>query len=502
MSLSRRRLFRVAAGGLLVPAVAGCGGLSMGGGNTETESSAGALLVSGARLPAPFRVPLPVPPVLRPLRTAGGVDSYEVTQRAARVEILPGTRTTIWGYEGVFPGPTIVSRRGRRTVVRHHNALPVPTVVHLHGGRTPAEHDGYPTDTVAPGGSREYRYPVEQRAATLWYHDHRLDFTGPQVWRGLAGFHLVHDDEEDALPLPRGDRDVPLMVADRSFGADGALAYPALDPSLTGMPGVRAEFMSGVLGDCILVNGAPWPTMEVSAVRYRFRLLNASNARRYELALDPPPPDGRAFVQVGGDQGLLPAPIGHDTLRIAQAERFDVVVDFSRYSVGQRVTLVNRLGSGGTARVMRFVVARRGHDDSHVPERLAEYRPLGVSEAVRRREFTFRRGGPEHHGVTPWTVDGHLFDPDRMAAEPELGTVELWRLHAQNVPHPVHVHLAPFQVRNADRYSRGWKDTVDLSSGDAVEVLLRFDGYRGRYVFHCHNLEHEDMMMMANFRVR
>ncbi len=215
-------------------------------------------------------------------------------------------------------------------------------------------------------GTKDYVYPLEQPATTLWYHDHRMDFTGPQVYKGLAGFHLVRDDEEDNLGLPHGDRDIPLMITDRAFAEDGSFHYPSVDPSLRGEPGVVPEFMSGVLGDCVLVNGAPWPVLEVTNTRYRFRLLNASNARRYRLALDPPP-----------------------------------------------------------------------------------------------------REGP-----------------------------------------PIHIHLGRFQVLTAGGgsadpgpFNVGWKDTVNLGSGGQAEVLVEFDGYRGKYVFHCHNLEHEDMMMMANLEV-
>ncbi|RVX41200.1 spore coat protein A [Nonomuraea polychroma] len=492
MSLSRRRLLRTTASGLILAPLAGCGGSTNGGGSTgganvETESSAGSLLRSTARLPEPFTVPLPIPPVLRP--SSAGV--YEITQRVGQAEILPGLRTQVWGYNGIFPGPTIVSRRGHKTVVRHRNELPEPVVVHLHGGRTPAEHDGYPTDLVSPGSVHEYVYPLDQPAATLWYHDHRMDHTGPQVYKGLAGFHLVHDDEEEALPLPKGERDVPLMIADRSFAEDGSMIYPD----------VHSDFISGVLGDCVLVNGAPWPVMEVTAARYRFRLLNASNARRYRLALDPPPPGGASFIQIGSDLGLLGAPVAHPGLQIAQAERFDVVVDFSGYPVGQEVTLTNRLGQDGTANVMRFVVARKAPDDSRVPGKLTDFRPLSPSEAVAERTFTFQRGGAERHGTSLWTVNGRAFSPDHIAATPRLGTVERWTLRAQNVAHPIHIHLTPFQVLDPGPYATGWKDTVDLASGDQVEVLVRFDSYRGKYVFHCHNLEHEDMMMMANFRI-
>ena len=146
--------------------------------------------------------------------------------------------------------------------------------------------DGDRLDVIGEGGW-EYEFPVDQPAATLWYHDHRMDFTGPQVYQGLAGFHLVRDDVEDELGLPYRERDIPLMIADRAFAEDGSFHYPSLDPALRDQPGVEPDFMSGVLGDCILVNGAPWPVLEVTNTRYRFRLLNASNARRYRLALDP-----------------------------------------------------------------------------------------------------------------------------------------------------------------------------------------------------------------------
>ncbi|GAA1150288.1 multicopper oxidase family protein [Ornithinicoccus hortensis] len=499
------RLGALALGGLVAPpALTGCSSIfPSGGGNNSAEGSAGGLLESEVELPQPFRVPLPIPDVLAPVRTDGTTDYYEITQRPGEAEILPGRTTEVWGYEGTFPGPTVVSRRGRRSVVRHRNDLPVPTVVHLHGGVTAPEHDGFPTDLVLPGSDREYVYEMDQPAATLWYHDHRMDFTGPQVYRGLAGFHLVHDEHEESLGLPSGDRDIPLLVCDRAFASDGSFAYPSVDDSLTGMPGVTSDFMSGVLGDCILVNGAPWPVLEVAAVRYRFRILNASNARRYRLRLD----GGPSFVQIGSDLGLLAAPVEHEEIDIAQAERFDVVVDFSGHAVGDEITLVNERGRGRTAEVMRFVVAREEQDDSVVPDRLADLETLTEADAVAEREFVLQRGGAEAHGMTLWTVNGEAFSPDTIVAQPRLGTVEKWTIRGLNVEHPFHIHLAPFQVLAANGdddpgpFNSGWKDTVNLDNGGRAEILLRFDGYRGKYVFHCHNLEHEDMMMMAAFEV-
>ncbi len=503
--MNRRGFLLTGGAAAALAAVAGCselGGVLAGGGNNSTQGSAGQVLASEAPLPPPFRVPLPIPPVLEPVRRDRGTDFYEITQRAGKAAIVPGRTTEVWGYEGIFPGPTIVSRRGRRTVVTHRNALPVPVSVHLHGGRTAPEHDGYPTDLVRPGTGRDYVYELDQPAATLWYHDHRMDFTGPQVYRGLAGFHLLHDEVEESLGLPSGDRDIPLMITDRAFAADGSFSYPSLDPSLTGTPGVHDDYMSGVLGDCILVNGAPWPVLEVAATTYRFRILNASNARRYRLRLDGGPP----FVQIGSDLGLLAAPVTHDELDIAQAERFDVVVDFSDHSPGDEFTMVNDRGRGGAAQVMRFVVTRRTTGTAPVPARLAEVETLSEADVVAEREFVFARGGAHAHGKTLWTVNGEPFSPDTVLARPRLGTTERWTIRSLNVEHPFHVHLAPFQVIGQDGndpgpYTRGWKDTVNLDNGGRAELLLRFEGYRGKYVFHCHNLEHEDMMMMANFEV-
>lgn len=293
--------------------------------------------------------------------------------------------------------------------------------------------------------AKDYVYPLAQRAATLWYHDHRMDFSGPQVWRGLAGFFLVTDAEDEALPLPSGERDVPLMICDRAFEAGGEFRYPALDPALIGTPGVEDDFMEGVLGDVVLVNGAPWPVLEVDAARYRLRVLNASNARRYRLRLDPEPPDGSpAFVQVGSDGGLLERPVGHDRVPISPAERFDLVVDFGRYPVGTEVTVRNTLGeTDGTREVMRFRVVRRARDESRIPERLSEPRLPTRGDAVRTRTFDFRQ--TKRAGARVWTINGRVFDPDEHLADPALGTVELWRL-SSDFHHPVHLHLAHFAV--------------------------------------------------------
>lgn len=496
-----------------VAAAAGVGLVGAGWPLADTllgSAEPGRLLRSQTRLPTPYQVPLPVPEQLMPAHTDVVADYYEITQQLTKLRILPDLTTPAWTYNTSFPGPTIVSRSGRRTVVRHRNALPVPVVVHLHGGHTPADHDGYPIDFIMPAqghpmvdgmarnsvvGQREYVYPMNQRAATLWYHDHRMGYTGAAVWRGLAGFHLIHDDEEDALPLPRGRRDIPLMITDRAFAADGSFRYPAAE---TG--GVTADYMNGVLGDVILVNGAPWPVLHTDPARYRLRLLNASNARRYRLQLDPQPPGGSPLVQIGSDGGLLARPVNHDVIDIAPAERVEVVIDFSRYRYGTQVRLVNRLGSDTTAEVMRFdVVGTDRADDSTIPALLSNSSPgLDPRHAVTTRTFLFRQG---KGGM--WTINDLPYQPGRPLAEPKLGTTEIWRFITE-FHHPVHVHLNSMQVlsrnnREPGRFDVGWKDAIDIRPAEAVEVLTRFTDYSGSYLLHCHNLEHEDMAMMADF---
>lgn len=474
------------------------------------------VLSSRIRQPSPFQTPLPMPPVLQPVRTDQTTDYYEVVARAASAQILPGVATGIWGYNGSFPGPTFDVRSGRRVVVHLENALPVPIVNHLHGGHTAPESDGYPTDLVLPSGgfdqphmhdraaritegSREYVYTNDQRAATLWYHDHRMDFTAPQVWRGLAGFYIIRDTEEDRLPLPRGDKEIPLLICDRSFDADGSFLYPAIDPGLR-THGVSPEYMGGVLGDVILVNGAPWPKLEVANTRYRFRVLNASNARRYELALDPAPRGESSFVQIGSDGGLLSSPITHRTIRIAPAERFDLVVDFSKYQPGSIVTLRNDADQGATGEIMQFHFTRQQHDSSMIPSRLSAFASLDPADAIETRRFDFSY----QRASKTWTINGQPFDPARMDARPLFGTTEIWRFQT-DFSHPLHLHLVHFQViSHSGRpgpFDAGWKDTIDLFPGQTANILVHFGGYRGRYVFHCHNLEHEDMAMMGNFEV-
>lgn len=440
-------------------------------------------------------MPLPIPPTLSPVRSDATTDYYAIVQREASAEILPGMCTRVWGYDGSFPGPTIEAHRGRVTVVTHTNHLDMRTVVHLHGGVTRPESDGFPTDTLPPGETRSYQYDNMGRAATLWYHDHCWGDAGRNVNMGLAGFYLLKEDSEIDGRLPHGRYDIPLMLQDRTLTSTGELDYDH-------------QAHHGASGRIMLVNGAPWPVLEVAARKYRFRVLNASNATPMRLALSTHQP----LIHIATDQGLLPRPVVLSTIGLVPAERIEMVIDFSVYPIGSRVVLQNRRAGGSLGLLMRFDVVRAERDDSSIPARLSEVEPLDPSQAARTRTFVF--GGTLTWGMPPgvhWVINGEPFDPRRVDANPRLGDIEVWRLMnrgllGRTMLHPVHTHLVPFQVlrRNGRaplRQEAGWKDTVALEDGEEIDVIMQWNGYRGRYLLHCHNLEHEDHSMMARIDV-
>jgi spore coat protein A len=468
-----------------------------------TSGSAAVLGLAGSAQPRaesrppvePFRMALPIPPVLSPVRSDSAADYYEIVQREAAAEIVPGMRTRIWGYNGIFPGPTIEARCGRPIVVTHTNRLDRPTVVHLHGGITRPESDGFPTDTLAPGETRSIRYDNTGQPATLWYHDHSWQGSGRNLYMGLAGLHLLNGDSDVEQQLPNGRHDIPLMLQDRSFTRDGELAYDH-------------DRHHGAVGRVMLVNGAPWPVLDVAARKYRFRIVNASNAMPVRLALSTHQP----LLQIATDQGLLPTPVTLSSIGLTMGERIEVVIDFSVYPIGTRIVLLNQRGDDELGRIMRFDVVRAERDDSRVPARLADFEPLHPRQARRTRTFVFH--GRPTISVPPgvqWMINNEQFDPGRVDADPELGDIEVWRLVnrsflGRTMLHPVHTHLAPFQILRRNerpplRQECGWKDTVALEDGDEVDVIIRWSGYRGRYLLHCHNLEHEDHSMMARVDV-
>ena len=319
----------------------------------------------------PFQRDLPRIPELLPVSSTRTQDTYEIAIREGMAEILPGFQTPIYGYEGVYPGPTIRARKGRKVVVRQRNTLPFESNVHLHGGYVPAAHDGHPMDVIAAGRSFDYHYPNEQDAATLWYHDHAHGRTSKTLYYGLLAMYVLEDDLEAELGLPQGEYDVPLVIADHAFNKDGSFRY--------------AENVDlGFRGDTILVNGAVSPRMAVQRRKYRLRFLNGSNARSYTLRLG----RGRAMQQIAGDGGLLERPVPRARVPLHPAERIDLVLDFSAYGPGDEIVLHNEDGSGGTVPIMRFDVVGGGEREQFkVPSRLRPLEPLPGANARRRWEL-------------------------------------------------------------------------------------------------------------------
>jgi FtsP/CotA-like multicopper oxidase with cupredoxin domain len=432
----------------------------------------------------PFRRDLPLIPELLPVRRTRRRDVYDLRIREGLTEVLPGFETPIYGYDGIYPGPTIRARKGRTVVITQHNDLDFDSNVHLHGGYVPAGHDGHPMDVIAPGGSFEYHYPNHQDAATLWYHDHAHGRTSHTLYYGLLAMYVLEDERERDLDLPTGDYDIPLAIADHSFNKDGSFRY--VD-----------NIDLGFRGDTILVNGAVSPRLRVDRRKYRFRLLNASNSRSYTLRLG----RGRRMVQIANDGGLLARPVARRRIPFHPAERIDLVIDFRDYRPGTELVLHNEDGEGGTVAVMRFDVGRGGgREEFRVPRRLRPQEGLPASVAERHWDLGFGSGA--------WQIGGRDFDHDRIDVRPRHLSTERWSFtNNSNRVHPMHIHGFLFRV--LERSSGpvhagerlGWKDTIGVLPRETVTVQPWFGPYSGRYVFHCHALEHADRAMMLQLEV-
>lgn len=443
-----------------------------------------------------FTTPMPILPVHHPVRRSHDTDFYVSVARPARSEIVPGMLTEVLTYDGVLGGRVIHAQAGRRVVVLQRNASDRPISVHLHGGVTPSRYDGAPDDLVLPGEHKVYVYANEQPAAFLWRHDHvhpqhhhdggagHVPGHGENVYRGMASPYVIKDRDETALGLPSGKYEIPLVLRDHAIDGSGQLVYT----------------MDDAAGRSILsVNGAAWPVLEVSARKYRFRILNASNLRFFALALS----DNAPFTQIGGDVGLLPAPFRTPVVVLSPGERSDVIVDFSSIAPGTEITLRNYAAAPAApeADVLRFVVGDPVEDESVVPSTLP-----AVAEPPRPTVRRTIELGTDASGQG--FINGLVFDPGRIDTQVQFGTTEEWTI--RNVDpyriHNFHTHLAHFRVltRNGNPVGpdeAGWKDTVQVLAGQEVVLRMTFDRHRGKYTYHCHFLDHSDMGMMANLQV-
>jgi FtsP/CotA-like multicopper oxidase with cupredoxin domain len=468
---------------------------------------------------------------------------------------LPAQR--IWGFDGLLPGPTFVERYGVPVMVRIYNELPPLAVgfgspeisTHLHNLHCASESDGYAGDyfsptrfgptLTGPGAYKDHHYPnvyagydnplyratngdPREALGTLWYHDHRESFTAANCYRGLMGLYILFDEIDSgneldpnpkALRLPSGigRYDIPMVIQDLQFDSGGYLSF---DQFAT----------KGILGNKFVVNGKVQPYFVVEQRKYRLRMLDAGLSRFYEFYLTTELGVNQSFAHIANDGNLLPKPIVSTKVQLSPAERADIVVDFSKYPMGTKLYLVNRLiqvdGRGpedelvnvrdangiltakGT-QVLRFDVGAlpATPDMSRVPETLRALPPISLAEVVKTRVWEFDKENEI------WTVNGKIFDVEKPAAVVKRGSAEIWVLRGKGSwHHPVHIHLEEGRIlsRNGKPpppHEVGRKDIFVLAPGEEVRVFIRFREFAGKYMMHCHNLTHEDHAMMVRFDV-
>jgi spore coat protein A, manganese oxidase len=495
---------------------------------------------------APFVDPLPIPEIAqpsgyRPSPTDPTVKLpyYRIAMRQFESKLHRDLKPTrLWGYAAsslaptspgpTSPGPTFETRSGQGLLVEWANELPethfltidhsihgaeadkpeVRTVVHLHGGKAPAESDGYPENWYTSGKSATYYYPNRQDAAMLWYHDHALGINRLNVFAGLLGAFFVRDEFEDALDLPRGKYEIPLVIYDRILDLEGQLSYPVSADA-------NKPWTPEVFGDAILVNGKIFPYMEVEPRKYRFRVLNGANGRFFHLSLS----TGQSFHQIGTDQGLLPAPVRLERVSLAPAERADLIVDFAGQA-GSNVVLKN-----DSLNVMQFRVAQSGaRDNATLPQSLRPVAKIAEASAIKTRMLSLVEVDDlVQRPVTMLLNNTHWSMP--VTEKPVLDSTEIWGLvNTTDDAHPIHLHLVRFQILDRRSFDiaaywttgqlkyrgpaippepneAGWKDTVRADPGMVTRIIARFEGFPGRYVWHCHVLEHEDNEMMRPYDV-
>ncbi len=474
-------------------------------GSAEGRSNEGEF--SGTQSPPEeFQNPLPIPPLLEGA-VEDGITRFELQVQSGRREFYPDAATPTIGYNGSYLGPTIRVRRGDSVRIDVKNNLAEDTTVHWHGAHVPAVMDGGPHQQVAAGSTWTAEFPIQQQAATLWYHPHLIPTTAEQVYRGLAGMFIIEDKNSDSLPIPQeyGQNDIPLILQERRFGRDGRFTYRPSQP----------DIMHGFAGNALLANGARKPYLEVGREVIRLRLLNGSNSSVLRIRLDEQQP----FLQIASDGGFLENPVEMTAVVLSPGERAELLVDLTRFDDGESLSLTAETNAGTAYQALQFIVREsvvqgrssapvRSYPDTSL--RLNSIDPIPATEAERTRQFVMSTMGPGGR----LTINGKTMNMNRIDERVPLGATEIWQIEhgrgmmgrMMNVPHSFHVHDGQFQILSINGQpppanEAGWKDTVLLWPGDVVRIIKRFEDYTGIYMYHCHLLEHEDAGMMGQFEV-
>ncbi|GAB7338390.1 hypothetical protein MBLNU457_4685t1 [Dothideomycetes sp. NU457] len=463
-----------------------------------------------------FEYPLPIPPNASPLTTVdvngNNIDFYEMTIEPYERQVYPNLgNSSFVGYNGISPGPTYWIPRGRQTIVRLHNNMQNQASLHLHGSDTHAPWDGWADDVLLTNQFKDYYYPNDHAARAMWYHDHADHITANNAYNGLGGIWIIYDSEEDSLGLPNDNYDIVLAFQDRTYDDSGNLTFPV------------GEYLNQ-FGDVNEVNGQPWPFFNVEPRKYRLRLFDLSLSRPWDIYIADDQGNWIEFPVIASDCGLFGSPVYTKDIQMAPAERYEIVFDFAPYA-GKNLTMGNYEGSGpnsaaaegqapvygNTDKMMQFNVGNHVSDWSRngdVPSTLnpAIQWPEATNEVA--HTFNFQIGGDNH-----WTINGVDYDDvnNRVLARPQQGSTEMWEVVYAGGPgiHPVHVHLVSFQIVERTGGSRGLlpyesaglKDVVNLEPGESAKIRAVYGPWNGLYMFHCHNLIHEDSMMMAVFNV-
>ena len=431
--------------------------------------------------------PLRFPPVLN--------SGQSLVLDYANVEIWPGTTTNVLTLNGSYPGPTVKLKRGDTFSVEFKNQLSEESTIHWHGLLVPELMDGQPKDAIPPGGSYVYSFPVIQRSGTFFYHSHAHHLTAKQVYLGHAGFIIIED--EDDYGLPKGEFDIPLLIQDR---------HSVYQPNITYAP-TNMDIMRGYLGDIPLINGTPDAYLDVSKTLYRFRIVNGSNARIYNLGFS----DNSDFWIIGTDGGLKDEAVKVNSVFISPGERLEILMDFSGYTVGDSVFFESKAFNGTATQgeqmsLLKINITGNQSSGAAVPQNLPAIDYYDINAKTGSRTFTLSQGMMSQNGIH--RINGLSYQLNRIDEEIPFGKLEEWTFVNNTMNyHPMHVHGVLFQVfsrngnTNLHPKDKGWKDTVLVNPNETVKVLVKFTDYPGIYLLHCHNLEHEDNGMMLNIKI-
>ncbi len=439
---------------------------------------------------------LPTPPV---------VNSNASLTAQATMANVNGNSISVLGYQsnGIL-GPTIRLNSGNAANISFQNNLSEKTNIHWHGLKIPADMDGHPEAIVNPGSSFNYQFAVNQRAGLSWYHPHPHGATARQAFQGLAGLVIINDTVEAALNLPAGIYEIPLVIQDKRLNASGITYSPDM-----------GEVMSGYMGETIITNGEAFPYTDVATRYYRLRILNGSNARIYNLALS----NNADLIIIGNDGGLLKNPAAVKTVLLAPGERLDVLVNFAGLTIGTEVYLESRMfENAGSAqgkqgfKIIKFKVTQTVTDNFTLPVSLSAVYSIPASSSSKTRIFTINamqmRSGMSMIGMHK--INNKSYDKNRIDENVSANATETWVFDNSqgDEPHPMHLHGVHFQVleRSGGRgrltaSESGWKDTVLVMPGEIVRIIIPFSTLAGVFVFHCHNLEHEDDGMMLQYQL-